>query len=60
MGFDMAVSKARLYRARMAQRRERVESDGVKWSVYIRADGGVVMRTCDWRDGWLRRLAVAS
>lgn len=51
MGFDMAVSKARLYRARMAQRRERVESEGVKWSVYMRADGGVVMRTCDWREG---------
>ena len=51
MGFDIAVSKARLYSARMAQRREKVDSDGEKWSVYTRADGGVVMRTCAWSEG---------
>lgn len=51
MGFDIAVSKARLYSARMAQRREKVDSDGAKWSVYTRDDGGVVMRTCAWSEG---------
>lgn len=59
-GFDIAVSKARLYSVRMAQRREKVDSDGAKWRVYTRAAGGVVMRTCDWREGWVRRLAMAS
>jgi hypothetical protein len=41
----MAVSKALLYIARMAQSLERVEREGEKWRVYMSVEGGVVMRT---------------
>jgi hypothetical protein len=44
------VSKARLCRARIAQRRAEVVSEGVKPKMYIRGAGGMVMRIWGWSE----------